>query len=84
MADVTRILWISPVGVERSVDDVERILTDAKRPETEVYVTALDRGPRTSSITTTSRSSCPTSRRSDRVRRILRSDQELQGGSGDD
>ena len=42
---MTRILWISPVGVERSVDDVERILTDAKRPETEVDVTALDRGP---------------------------------------
>lgn len=42
---MTRIRWISPVGVERAVDDIERILLDAKRPDTELSVTALDRGP---------------------------------------
>lgn len=42
---MTHVRWISPVGVERSVDDIEAILAEAKRPDTELSVTALDRGP---------------------------------------
>lgn len=42
---MTRILWISPVGRDRSLTDIESILVRAAKPNTEVQVRCLDRGP---------------------------------------
>lgn len=42
---MTEILWIDPVGHDEFSDDIEAILSTASRPETDVDVTALDRGP---------------------------------------
>lgn len=44
-SDKTRIRWISPVGRDTSLVDVQEILEEAKRPSTEIDVRALDRGP---------------------------------------
>lgn len=43
---MARILWISPVGADRALDDIESILTSAARSDTEVDTRCLDRGPR--------------------------------------
>lgn len=46
MTDTTnRIKWIEPVGHDEFQDDLEALLTEAKRETTEVDVEALDRGP---------------------------------------
>lgn len=42
---MTQILWISPVGRDDSKDDIKEILEGVKRPNTEITVTHLERGP---------------------------------------
>lgn len=42
---MSRVLWISPVGRDDEGEDVREILESVKRPDTEIEVTALERGP---------------------------------------
>ncbi|WP_255171172.1 aspartate/glutamate racemase family protein [Natrononativus amylolyticus] len=45
MTNTTRIRWIDPVGHDDFSGDIEALLTDVKRPNTEVETVSLERGP---------------------------------------
>jgi len=45
MSEKLRILWINPVGTERDDHNIRNILNSIKRPDVEVDVTHLRRGP---------------------------------------